>query len=125
MEIYGKKEYIKPCIEFLVSNKDYWIKEKGRFEPSEPVRITWGAMRLWRGDSIEDIIKEAESYGWVDFNPEYIQKKLEYLDSREYTPYGCSKLKEYNYCLSHIKCRYKRNDDEDLEALGIVNGRAT
>ena len=54
----------------------------------------------------------------------YIMKKLEYLDSREYTPYGCESLKDMGYCLPEINCRHKIIDDGiDLEAYGIVNGR--
>ena len=74
-------------------------------------------------EDYQDIVDEAESYGWDDFNPDIIRKKLEYLDSREWTPHGCEKLKDMGYCLPWINCRYKEVCDEDLEALGIVNGR--
>jgi len=124
---YGRKEYYRPCVEFLVKDKDYWTKEKGRFEPSEEIRLSWAGIRLWRGDTIDEIIEEARNYmpQWDDFDADKIRRKLEYLDSREWSPHACSTLRDMGYCLPHIKCRYKRNDDEDLEALGIVNGRAT
>lgn len=119
---YGNYEYKRPCIEYLIGNRDYWMKERGKYEPSEPVRITWGAMRLWRGDSIEEIIEEARGYNWQDFKEAYVRKKLEYLDGRSYSPYSCEALKQMGYCLKGINCKWK-DIDEDLEDLGIVNGK--
>ena len=49
-------------------------------------------------------------------------EKLEYLENRQWVSHGCNKLKDLGYCLPYINCRYKTLDD-DLEALGIVNGR--
>ena len=122
---YGNKVIERPCIEELIKDKEYWHKHhpRGTFEPSEDVRLTWASMRLWRGDTFDEIISEAESYGWDDFDEDKIRKKLEYLDSKEWTPHSCDKLKSYGYCLPHIRCKWKRIEKEDLEALGIVNGR--
>jgi len=115
---YGNVEFDRPCIEWLIDNKDYWFKKRGKYEPEEPVRLTWAAIRLWRGDSIEDIIEEARGYGWDDFDSEYIQRKLEYLDAREWNPHSCDSLKALGYCLPHIICR-KRNGRDALKELGL------
>jgi len=114
--------YNKACIEFLIKDKDYWIKHHDRhvFEPSEPVRITWACMRLWRGDSIDDIVEEGYNYGWKDRDKEKIRMKVEYLDGREYTPYGCEKLKELGYCIPEVYCKWRNNIEEDLEYLEIL-----
>jgi len=119
---YGDKEFYRPCVDWLISGKsrDWWMKRRGKYEPEEPVRLTWASMRLWRGDSIEEIIEEAKSYNWIDEDVDYIRKKLEYLDSREYTPMGCSKLKANGYCVSEVYCRYRNNIEQDMKDVGIL-----
>lgn len=123
----AKKNKIQhyPCVEYLIGNKSYWKKhhERHSFEPSEPIRLTWASIRLRSKDSIEEILEEAEAYEWDDWDEDKTRKKLEYLDSKEWNPYSCHSLKEMGYCIKEINCPYRMIDDEDLESIGIVNGR--
>lgn len=119
---YGNREFYRPCIDWLISERSrkWWMKKRGKYEPEEPVRLTWAAMRLWRGDSIEEIIEEAKTYNWIDYDKDYIQKKLEYLDGREYTPYSCEKLKAHGYCVSEVYCKYRNNIEQDMKDVGLI-----
>lgn len=118
---YGKVNYNRPCVEWLIKNKKYWMKERGKFEPAEDVRLTWAAIRLWRGDTIDEIIEEARNYDpqWDDFDEDKIRNKLEYLDAREWNPHSCESLEQLGYCVPDIYCS-KRDINEDLKYLGII-----
>ena len=117
---YGNVEYKRPCVEWLINNKEYWMKKRGKYEPTEEIRLTWAAIRLWRGDSIDEIIEEAKTYGWNDFDEDIIQKKLEYLDSREWNPHSCDSLKALGYCTDKVYCKKRNNIHESMRELGII-----
>jgi hypothetical protein len=107
-------------VEYLIHNKEYWMKARGKFEPTEPVRLSWAGIRIWAGWGIDEMIEEARGFGWDDFNAEMMrEKKLPYLVDHKWTPYSCKKLKEMGYCLDCIDCRHKQ--DLMIEELGIGN----
>ena len=106
-----------PCIEKYIKDREYWIAhhKRGKFEPSEDIRLSWAALRLSDGNPIEDILKEAESYHWDDWDYETTKKKIEYLSDKEWIPHSCKTLKELGYCIRD--CKFV---DENLNHVGII-----
>jgi hypothetical protein len=109
--------YDYPCVEYLADNREFWLKARGKYEPSEPFRLTWAGIRIWRGNSIDDMLREMESYEYDDWDMDKTRKKLEYLEERKWTPHSCQKLKELGYCIESIHC--KRKLSLMMKELGI------
>ena len=109
-----------PCVAFLEDNREFWIATRGKYEPSEPFRLTWAGIRIWRGDSIEEMLDEMEAYDYDDWDREKTRKKLEYLIDRKWNPHSCEKMKEMGYCLDEIYCKKKWK--LLMKELGIGNG---
>ena len=112
----AKLEY--PCIEKLIRDRDYWIKNHPRhkFEPSQPVRFTWVALKSLSGYSEDEIFNEAKSFGWDDFNEYKTRYQIRHIMNR-YKPYSCSSLRAMGYCIIP-DCKFKRIDKE-LSEVGI------
>ncbi|MBE3093397.1 MAG: hypothetical protein IMZ52_00060 [Actinobacteria bacterium] len=115
------RHYFKPCVEYLIHNKEFWMKERGKFEPSEAIRLSWAGIRIWAGKGIDEMVEEARGFGWDDFDMNFMrEKKLPYLIDRKWIPYSCEKLEEMGYCLDEIDCPKKW--DRMIKKLGITNG---
>ena len=99
-----------PCIEQLVREDP---------EPRHLVRFTYVILRLSQGWTYQDILSEIESFGWVDYDPEYTLKQIEHIDMREYVPPSCKTLKELGYCI-FPDCEFNGNINEQLKDLGII-----
>ena len=109
-----------PCVEYLVDNREFWIASRGKYEPSEPFRLTWAGIRIWAGKTVDEMVMEAEAYDWDDFDSEKTRKKLEYLMERRWYPHKCERLRELGYCLDWINCDRKWRFK--MDELGIGNG---
>jgi hypothetical protein len=111
-----------PCVEFLIKDKDYWYKNhhKGRFEPAQPIRFSWAILRWYDGYSIDEIVEEAETYDWEDWDEYKCRYQVEQIAGQgDYKPHGCEALRQMGYCI--IKdCEYLRgNGDKILKEVGI------
>jgi hypothetical protein len=108
-----------PCIDKLIIDRDYWVKNhsRHRFEPAEAIRLTWAAVKL-NSHSIDEVLDEAKSYGWDDWDYDKTRKKLEYLCDRDWHPHSCQTLKGLGYCIIKNCCH--KDINEDLKSLGII-----
>jgi hypothetical protein len=111
-----------PCIEQLIKDREYWIEHHPRhtFEPAhKPIRFSWVALRLDKGKSELEILEEARSFGWDDWDESKTAYQIQHISSRGYLPYSCKSLKKMGYCI--IKnCKYNYDIDKDLKELGIL-----
>ena len=106
-----------PCIENLIKNKEYWYKNhpRGKFEPHQVIRFSWAILKLAEGWSMDEIIDEAESFGWDDFDEGKTRWQIEHIDSNQYVPHSCKTLKNLGYCL-YKDCKY----DTDIRIEDIL-----
>jgi len=105
-----------PCIEDLISNKEYWYKHhpRGKFEPHQKIRFTWAILRLSEGYTMDEIIEEAESLGWDDWDEGKTRSQIEHIDMNQYVPHSCRTLKSLGYCTG--PCKY----DTDIKIEDII-----
>ena len=118
--IYTNEFHPMPCIEKLIKDREYWIKHshKHSFQPAQPIRMSWVALRLDEGKSTMEIVDEAESFGWDDWNPNYTSYQIEHIEGRRYIPYSCKKLKRMGYCI--VKdCPYRNGTKDLMKELGV------
>jgi len=118
-DTYEIREY--PCIERLIKDKDYWRKNhpRGGFEPSQPVRYTWVTLRILEGKSEDEIIAEAESFGWDDYDESKTRYQIRHIGGRGYIPYSCSTLRDMGLCIVD-NCKYMKVDKCFLKELKIL-----
>lgn len=107
---FVKKDFHEyPCIEQLVREDP---------EPRELIRMSYVSLRLDKGWSEDEIVEEIKSFDWVDFEEEKTRTKIGYVNTGEYVPLGCTRIKEMGHCLPD--CKFNNgNLKKDLEELGI------
>jgi len=117
---YELRDY--PCIEQLIQDREYWKKNhpRGDFEPAQPIRYTWAAIRLIQGYSEDEIIEEAEGYDWDDYEEDKTRYQIRHISGKGYIPHSCNSLREMGFCVVK-NCRYKKVDKWFLKEMGIRN----
>ncbi len=117
---YKTREFHKyPCVERLIKDKDYWHKHHpdGKYEPAQKIRFTWCVLRLAEGKTEEEIVEEAKSFGWDDWDADYTRRQIEQIDLNEYVPPSCKTLQSLDYCGEY--CKYNTNIDTMLKSINI------
>ena len=119
--VYTGNLHPMPCIEKLIKDRDYWIKNHPRksFQPAQPIRMSWVALRLDEGMSEVEILDEAESLKWDDYNENICSYQIGHIEGMGYLPYSCKKLGKMGYCIIE-DCPYKNGIVEDMKELGIL-----
>lgn len=109
-----------PCIEQIIKDSEYWKKNHPRksFEPAQPIRYTWVASRLAKGDTEDEIVGEAKSFGWYDWDESITRYQIRHIAGGNYLPYSCKSLREMGFCIIE-DCPYKNGDKRLLKELGI------
>jgi hypothetical protein len=115
---YVPRKY--PCVDKLIKDRAYWLKNHPRktFQPSQKIRFSWVANKLLHGVDPEDIVKEAESFNWDDWNEDRVRYQIEHIASGDYLPLGCNSLEVEGYCVIKY-CPYKKLTSEMLKKLGV------
>jgi hypothetical protein len=113
------REY--PCLEKLICDRKFWIKyhPRHKYEPAQLVRYSWVAMKLLNGEEPEDILAEASSFGWDDWDEEETAKQIDQIAGRgDYYPLSCASLRSMGWCVVS-DCKFNYKDRSVLKEVGI------
>lgn len=96
-----------PCIKKLVRDEEYWIQHhpRGRFEPTQIIRMSWVIELAHEGYTEEEILEEAEEIGWDDFNPNKTLYQIRHVMRNNYIHASCELLQNLGFCLPD--CPYR------------------
>lgn len=97
-ELKIKHKY--PCVEKYIKDKDYWIKNHPRnsYEPSHRIRFAWAILRIADKKTDDEIVEEAETFGWDDFDDYKMRYQLGQIRGQGYVNPSCETLKAEGYC---------------------------
>lgn len=89
-----------PCVEKYIKDKDYWIKHHPRnsYEPSHRIRFAWAVLRIADKKTDDEIVEEAKSFGWWDYDEYKLRYQLGQIRGQGYINPSCETLKADGYC---------------------------
>jgi len=85
-----------PCIEERIVDE----------EPRQIIRFSWVIEKLHEGLSEEEIIKEIETFGWVDYNQDTTLYQIRHIRDNGYVHPNCDTFKALGLCKAN--CPYNR-----------------
>ena len=91
-----QKTHEFPCIIKL-------LKEDS--EPPQLARFQFVVNRLIQGKTMNEILEEIKTFGWIDFSEDYTIKQIKQIASHSYLPMSCDRIQDLGWCLGE-KCKY-------------------
>ncbi|MCK4259652.1 MAG: hypothetical protein KAX49_11780 [Halanaerobiales bacterium] len=88
----------RPCI-------DYFIQDS---HPSQFIRFAWCVLRIAQKKSDNEIMKEAKSYNWNDWNPDYTSYQIRQIRNKNYVVPTCGSVRKVGYCTAEL-CKWRKH----------------
>ena len=88
----------RPCI-------DYFIQDH---HPSQFIRFAWASLRISQKKSDKQIVDEARTYHWEDWNEYLTLYQVQQIRNRYYEVPSCGTIRKKGYCVNDI-CEWRKH----------------
>lgn len=88
----------RPCI-------DYFIQD---IHPSQFIRFAWASLRISQKKTDKQIVDEARTYHWEDWNEFLTLYQVQQIRVKQYAIPSCGTIQKKGYCVSDI-CEWRKH----------------
>ena len=88
----------RPCIDYFIHG----------VHPSQFIRFSWASLRVSQKKSDKQIVDEARTYHWEDWNESLTLYQIQQIRNKRYAIPSCGTIRKKGYCVNNI-CEWRKH----------------